>query len=228
MNGINIALIPKVKSPTSMVEFRPISLCNVLYKLVTKTLVMRLKNILPNVVSKNPRAYVPGILITYNAIIALELFHIMKERSKGRRGTIALKLDISKAYDRVEWGFLRKKLLTMGFNGRWVNFVMDCVSSVSYSFILNKRVCGDVTPSRGLRQGNPLASYLFILVADDFSHMLRKKCKREKFMELRLVEVARQFLTFFLQMSVHSLRELTDRNAALLLKFSTNMRKHSG
>ena len=74
----------------------------------------------------------------------------MKKQSKGRRGTIALKLDMSKAYDRVEWGFLRKLLLTMGFDGRWVNLVMDCVTSVSYSFILNGRVCGDVTPSRGL------------------------------------------------------------------------------
>ena len=175
VNKTNIALIPKVKSPKSMAEFRPISLCNVLYKLVTKTLVMRLKHILPHIVTENQRTFVSGCLITDNALIALELFHTMKKRSKGRRGTIALKLDMSKAYDRVEWGFLRKLLLTIGFDGRWVNLVMDCVTSVSYSFILNGRVCGDVTPSRGLRQGDPFFPYLLILVVDAFSHILQRK-----------------------------------------------------
>lgn len=102
MNRTNIAFIPMVKSPTSMVDFRPISLCNALYKLVTKTLVMRLKNILHLVVIENQSAFVSGELITDNAIIALELFHTMKKKVKGRRGTIALKLDMSKAYDWVE------------------------------------------------------------------------------------------------------------------------------
>lgn len=89
VNRTNIILIPKVKSPTFMVEFRPmINLCKVLYNLVTKTLVMCLKNILPHVVTENQSAFALGRLITDNAIIALELFHIMKKRSKERKGTI--------------------------------------------------------------------------------------------------------------------------------------------
>lgn len=157
-----------------MSEFRPISLCNVLYKLISKVLVLRLKAILPGVVTENQSAFVPGRLITDNALIALELFHTMKKRSKSKRGMIALKLDMSKAYDRVEWGFLRKLLLTMGFDGRWVNLVMDCVTTVTYSFIINGRVCGAVS------QGDPLSPYLFILVADAFSLMLQNKVREGK------------------------------------------------
>lgn len=70
---------------------------------------------------------------------------------------------------------MRRLLLTMGFDGRWVNFIMDYVSSVSYSFVINGGVCGSVTPSRGIRQENPLSPYLFILVADAFSNMLQRK-----------------------------------------------------
>lgn len=79
---------------------------------------------------------------------------------------------MNKAYDIVEWGFLKKLLLTMGFGDRWVNLVMNCVTSVEYSFVMNGRVKGHISPSRGLKQGDPLSPYLFILVPDAFSRML--------------------------------------------------------
>ena len=85
----------------------------------------------------------------------------MKYRNRSRKGVIAMKLDIIKAYDKVEWGFLCKLLLTLGFHGRWVNLFMDCVSSISYSLIINGGVCGSVTPDRGLSQGGPFVSLSF-------------------------------------------------------------------
>ncbi|XP_048502752.1 uncharacterized protein LOC125498565 [Beta vulgaris subsp. vulgaris] len=180
INSTNIALIPKVKNPTKASEFRPIALCNVLYKLVSKAIVLRLQAFLPMIVSETQSAFVPGRLITDNALIAMELFHTMKHRNKSRKGIIAMKLDMSKAYDRVEWGFLRKLLLTMGFDGRWVNLIMQCVSSVNYSFIINGGVCGSVTPARGLRQGDPLSSYLFILIAYAFSRMIQRNVQDKR------------------------------------------------
>ncbi|XP_021716827.1 uncharacterized protein LOC110684695 [Chenopodium quinoa] len=119
MNLTNVALIPKVKNPTCISQFRPFSLCNVLYKLASKSVANRLKPLLHDMVTENQSAFVPKRQITDNALIALELFHTMKKRSKGLRGTIAMKLDMSKAYDRVEWEFLRLLLTKLGFARAW-------------------------------------------------------------------------------------------------------------
>ena len=100
-------------------DFLPdIALCNVLYKLVCKAVVMRLKDFVSAIVTENQSAFVAGHLIIGNVMIALEDFHSMKHRHRSRKGTISMKLDMSKAYERVEWGFMRKLLLIMSFDGR--------------------------------------------------------------------------------------------------------------
>jgi hypothetical protein len=102
INETFIALIPKIKNPTHVSELRPISLCNVIYKLIAKVLANRLKKILGEIISPNQSAFIPGRLITDNIIIAFEALHTMDTRLKGAEGYMALKLDMSKAYDRVE------------------------------------------------------------------------------------------------------------------------------
>jgi len=107
MNRTYIALIPKCKKPSSPKDFRPISLCNVVMKIVTKTIANRLNAILPDIIDEEQSAFVKGWLITDNALIAMECFHWMKKKKKGKKGKMALKLDMSKAYDRIEWSFVR-------------------------------------------------------------------------------------------------------------------------
>ncbi|XP_074315430.1 uncharacterized protein LOC141651628 [Silene latifolia] len=174
INSTHIVLIPKKKAPDKLRDFRPISLCNVLYKLVSKVLANRLKLFLGQLVSENQSAFTPGRLISDNILVAFEMFHYMKN-SRGGGGHMALKLDMAKAYDRVEWGFLRRVLEVMGFDVRWVTNVMQCVQSVSYEVLINGSPSEAFVPERGLRQGDPISPYLFILCAEVLSSMLRRK-----------------------------------------------------
>ena len=102
INHTNIVLIPKVKNPEKMSDFRPINLRNVIYKIISKVLANRLKQVLPHVISPTQSVFVLGSLITDNVLVAYETLHTMHCRKKGKKRSLALKLDISKVYDRVE------------------------------------------------------------------------------------------------------------------------------
>ncbi|XP_021719329.1 uncharacterized protein LOC110687001 [Chenopodium quinoa] len=180
INRTNVALTLKVKNPISITQLCPIVLCIVLYKLASKSMANRLKPLLQNIVTENQSAFVPKRLITDNALIALELFHTMKKRAKGRRGYAAMNLYMSKAFDRVEWDFLRRLLTKLGFAGAWVDTIMAFVSTVEYSFIINDEPMTTLTPSRGLRQGDPISHYLFILVVDVLSRMIQLASEKKQ------------------------------------------------
>ena len=114
INCTNITLIPKVKSPELISDFGPISLCNVVYEIVSKVLANRLKAILPHVISKNQSAFQAGRVISDKILMAFETLHYMKHQQKGKTRFMALKLDMSKTYDRVERVFLENIMKKMG------------------------------------------------------------------------------------------------------------------
>lgn len=171
-NDTFITLIPKVKQPKKVSDFRPISLCNVAYKIVAKVIVNRMKWVLQDIISENQSAFVPGRSIFYNIIIGHECLHTIKSRRTRKKRWVALKLDMSKAYDRVEWKFLEKLMIKIGFHCQWVALIMDCITTANFSILINNSPSGKIIPQRGLRQGDPLSPYLFLLCSEALSTLL--------------------------------------------------------
>ena len=172
INRTNITLIPKIKNPTKMTNFRPISLSNVIYKLISKVLANRIKTILPQIITENQRAFLSKQLITDNVLVALELMHYLDHKREGKECFMVVKLNMSKAYDRVEWGFIEKVMEQLGFHERWVSLIMHCITTVTYSVLINEVAHRCIVPSRGLQQGDSLSSYLFLLYAYGFSSLI--------------------------------------------------------
>ncbi|XP_059436383.1 uncharacterized protein LOC132169350 [Corylus avellana] len=137
-----------------------------------EVLANRLKKILPHIISLAQSAFIPRRLITDNILAAYETLHTMHTGMRGKKGFMAIKLDMSKAYDRVEWRFLEALMRKMGFHEKWIRLVMMCVFSVHYSILMHGEPCGNITPSRGIRQGDPISPYLFLLCAEVLSSMV--------------------------------------------------------
>ncbi|XP_073138644.1 uncharacterized protein [Henckelia pumila] len=129
-------------------------------------LALLLRPLMSQIIDETQSAFVPGRLITDNIILGFEKIHWIRTRKTGKQGYVALKLDMSKAYDRVEWSFFEAVMYQMGFCELWIEKVMKCVKSVQYSFSLNFQLVGDLKPRRGIRQGDPLPPYLFTLCAE--------------------------------------------------------------
>ncbi|KAL9677306.1 hypothetical protein QQ045_005534 [Rhodiola kirilowii] len=175
LNETLIILVPKIKDASGVGEFRQISLCNVIMKIITKVLANRLEVCLPEVISHSQSAFIKDRLISDNILIAHECSNFITHRKQGQEAYLSLKLDMSKTYDRLEWNFLEKMLLCQGFDDVWVSRVMHCVRSVSYRVKVNGKYSKLIVSKRGLRQGDPISPYLFISCQEWLSLKLNKE-----------------------------------------------------
>ncbi|KAK1290058.1 hypothetical protein QJS10_CPB18g00601 [Acorus calamus] len=171
-----IALIPKTTNDDSLDSYRPISLCNSFYKIITKIMALRLQPLLPKLVSKHQSAFIKGRSIQHNILLAHEL---IKYHNQGKVRA-CIKVDLKKAFDSVNWSFFGKILRRCGFNDRWTTMCMECVSFAKYSILINGAPMGFFASSCGIHQGDPLSSLLFTLVMDSFSSLLNQSVKEGK------------------------------------------------
>ena len=175
LNFALVSLIPKVGEATNMKQFRPISLLNCSFKIFSKLLTLRLSSVVQRIVAPTQSAFIKGRFILESVVVAHELVHSVHQ--SGEPGVI-LKLDYEKAYDRVSWSFLFDMLEARCFDPVWINWIRHIVVGGSLDIMVNGEESSYFKPGKGLRQRDPLSPFLFNLVGDGLSRMLKKVVDR--------------------------------------------------
>lgn len=160
------------------------------YKVVSKVPANRFKKILNGKISTSQSAFIPGRLISDNAMISYEVMHYMKRKVAGKIGWMAIKLDMSKAYDRVEWQFLKEMLKKLGFDVRFINLMLECITIVRYKIAHSGREFGLIVPNRGIRQGDLLSSYLFSICMEGLTALIQNYERRNLISGVKVTRVA--------------------------------------
>ncbi|CAL1371584.1 unnamed protein product [Linum trigynum] len=146
----------------------------------------RMAVVLPQVVSSGQNGFIRKRQIVDDILIGHELIHYLKNKRTGKKGFTALKVDMEKAYDRVEWPFLLAVLEKLGFNQVWVRWVQECISTASFSVMVNGSPSGFFRSTRGLRQGDPLSPLLFVICTEGLSTLLRQAIDRKRLEGVRV------------------------------------------
>ena len=152
-------------------------------------LVNGMRPLLNKIVDPTQVAFIPNRSIIEDVVLAQEIVHSFKQTRK-RKGYLGVKLDFQKAHDRMEWSFLMKVLKDLGFNEKFSNFIYQCISTVQYSLLLNGGVCQGFKPSRGLRQGDPLSPYLFILGSEILMRLINREVDQKNISAIKVVSTA--------------------------------------
>ncbi|XP_058776403.1 uncharacterized protein LOC131650721 [Vicia villosa] len=172
LNCALVTLIPKSPEAKNVKNLRPIACCTTVYKIISKILTKRLSKCINKIVHDSQSAFIPGKVIQDNIILAHELLRGYSRKHISPR--CAIQMDIQKAYDTVEWHALESIMREMSFPPTFVDWIMICVRTVSYKYVINGKPSPSIQAKRGLRQGDPISPLLFVLIMEYLHRSLRK------------------------------------------------------
>lgn len=211
-----ITLLLKGLEVSTFEDFRPISLCNFINKIFIKILVSRLQPILQALISSEQSAFLQGREILDNILLSQDALQFL--HNKSRTPNVIFKMDMQKAFDRMSWSFLEKLLTRFGFHPHFVRLVMNNLHSSFFSVLINGSPSGFSKASWGIKQGDPLSPYLFILLTEALSRRLKflidaKAIKHYK-VSPRAIPIFHLYfaddLLIFMPCDRHSLRTFTE------------------
>ncbi|KAL5569507.1 hypothetical protein UlMin_026082 [Ulmus minor] len=136
LNQSNIIQVPKGQNPKTTNQFRPIAVCNVIYKVISNLLANRVMPLLDKLICLTQNDFMPGRSIHNNSVLIQDVIHALKKK-RGSQGWMAMKIDLQKAYDRLSWKFLNSVLTAFGFHPRWIRWVLLCYFTTSMTLMLN-------------------------------------------------------------------------------------------
>ena len=169
LNGTFIALIPKVESPQRLNDFRPISMVGSLYKVLSKVLANRLRVVMSNVISETQSAFIHGRQILDGILIASEL---VEDARHLKKDLLLFKVDFEKTFDSIDWSYLEVVMKKMNFPTLWHKWILECITTTSASVLVNGCPTDEFRFERGLRQGDPLSPFLFLIAAEGLHVMM--------------------------------------------------------
>eukprot|EP00253_Pinus_taeda_P006842 PITA_06842 len=182
INSTFLTLIPKSNISEEAQGFRPIALCNVIYKIIATLIAKRLKPLLPSIISPEQTGFVEGRQILDGLVVTQEMIHSLNQ--KKQRGMM-IKIDLSKAYDLLSWRYLRMVLEAYGFEKRWIEWIFSMISTRIFSILVNGIPTRTFNASRGIREGDPISPFLFILAVEGLGRIIKREIRKNKIRGLK-------------------------------------------
>ncbi|XP_019225393.1 PREDICTED: uncharacterized protein LOC109206976 [Nicotiana attenuata] len=179
LNHTVITIIPKSSHATNVGDYRPIAGCNTIYKVISKMLCNRLREILPTLIAANQSAFIAGRTIVQNVLICQDLVRLYKRKNTTQ--SCLIKIDLRKTYDSIEWSFVEEMLHAMNFPQRFIKWIMACITTTKYSIAINGGLYRNIVGKRGLRQGDPISPLLFVICMEYLTRILNKVADMREF-----------------------------------------------